>query len=86
MAVRNCPKPPPTRISLTFPTLNHAHQVWFLAAGAEKASAVHLGLTGTSPRQLPAAGVHGHELTLWMLDEASASATPASLLTRATAG
>src|SRR5436309_8178389 len=35
VAVRNCPKPPPTRLSMTYPTLNRAREVWFLAAGAE---------------------------------------------------
>jgi 6-phosphogluconolactonase len=82
VAVRNCPKPPPTRVSMTFPTLNQAREVWFLAAGAEKAEAVQRALSGTPREQLPAAGVKGKNVTLWMLDDASASATPASLLTR----
>ena len=79
VAVRDCPKPPPTRISMTYPTLNHAREVWFLAAGAEKAGAVHQALAGTPALQLPAAGVHGQVLTLWMLDEASAAETPPQL-------
>jgi 6-phosphogluconolactonase len=73
VAVRNCPKPPPTRISMTYPTLNRAREVWFLAAGAEKAEAVGRALSGADALQVPAAGVHGADVTLWMLDEASAA-------------
>ena len=40
VAVRNSPKPPPTRISLTFPAIRAAREVWILASGAEKAEAV----------------------------------------------
>jgi 6-phosphogluconolactonase len=76
VAVRNCPKPPPTRISMTYPTLNRAREVWFLAAGAEKAAAVGQALSGAPALQLPAAGVHGTDLTLWMLDQASAADRP----------
>ena len=76
VAVRDCPKPPPTRVSMTYPTLNRAREVWFLAAGAEKAAAVGQALSGASALQVPAAGVHGVDLTLWMLDEASAADRP----------
>jgi 6-phosphogluconolactonase len=75
-AVRDCPKPPPTRLSLTFPTLNNAVEVWFLAAGSEKADAVQQAWAGTDPVQLPASGVHGRAATVWWLDEKSASALP----------
>ena len=34
------PKPPPVRISMTFPALNHTESVWFLVSGEEKADAV----------------------------------------------
>src|SRR6202000_3146914 len=40
VAVRDCPKPPPTRVSLTFGAIQEARQVWVLASGAEKADAV----------------------------------------------
>src|ERR1700744_1503635 len=32
VAVRSSPKPPPTRISLTFPSINAAKEVWILAS------------------------------------------------------
>lgn len=79
-AVRGAPKPPPTRVTLTFPSINAAQQVWVLASGAEKAPAVLMTLTeGAGPFQVPAAGVHGVERTLLVLDEAAASLLPASL-------
>jgi 6-phosphogluconolactonase len=73
-AVRGSPKPPPTRITLTLPALNTAEEVWLLAAGAGKASAVGMALAGGGgPVQVPAAGVHGVERTFWLLDRAAAA-------------
>ena len=45
-AVRGSPKPPPVRITLTLPAINTAEEVWLLAAGAGKASAVGMALAG----------------------------------------
>ena len=59
VAVRNSPKPPPTRISLTFGALQAAREVWVLASGAEKAEAVAVALSGVSQVELPAAGARG---------------------------
>ena len=79
-AVRGAPKPPPVRVTLTFPTLNAAREVWVLAAGAEKAGAVRLALTeGAGAFQVPAAGVRGRRRTLFLLDEAAASKLPPGL-------
>jgi 6-phosphogluconolactonase len=73
-AVRGSPKPPPIRITLTLPALNTAEEVWLLAAGAGKASAVGMALAGgAGPVQVPAAGVHGVERTFWLLDRAAAA-------------
>jgi len=71
-AVRGSPKPPPVRITLTLPTINTAEEVWLMAAGAEKSSAVGMALTGAGPVQVPAAGVRGVDNTLWLLDRAAA--------------
>ncbi|MFA1547295.1 6-phosphogluconolactonase [Actinomadura chokoriensis] len=74
VAVRDSPKPPPTRISLTFPSLRAAREVWLLAAGESKAEAVRLGLAaGTDLVRAPVAGVRGRERTLFLLDRAAAS-------------
>ena len=80
VAVINCPKPPPTRISLTPSAITSALEVWVVAAGKEKAEAAQLALTGSKPVDVPAAGAAGEKRTLWLLDKAAASTLPAQLL------
>ena len=79
VAVHGSPKPPPTRISLTFASLNRAREVWFLASGESKARAVRLALGNAGRMQIPAAGVQGSARTLWLLDRAAASELPPGL-------
>lgn len=74
VGVTGSPKPPPERISLTFPALNRSHSVWFLVSGEGKAEAVaHALADGTDVHDTPAAGVRGTEETIWFLDRESAS-------------
>lgn len=74
VAVHDSPKPPPDRVSLTFPALNRADDVWFLASGEGKAEAVALALDGSEDVQTaPARGVSGRLATIWHLDSAAAS-------------
>jgi 6-phosphogluconolactonase len=72
-AVRGSPKPPPVRITLTLAAINTADDVWIVASGDSKADAVGLALAGAGPVQVPAAGVHGTQRTLWLLDRAAAA-------------
>lgn len=77
VAVRDSPKPPPERISLTFSALNRTPATWFLVSGEAKAEAVARTLSyGTSVYDVPAAGiapaVDPHEV-VWWLDRAAAS-------------
>jgi 6-phosphogluconolactonase len=72
VAVRDCPKPPPTRVSLGFPAINSAEEVWLLVSGKAKAPAVAAALAGAAPTDIPAAGVHGRRATRWLLDRAAA--------------
>jgi 6-phosphogluconolactonase len=72
-AVYNSPKPPPTRISLTMPTIQSAEEVWLIAAGPDKAAPVAQALAGADPRQIPAAGAKGTHKTVWLLDTAAAA-------------
>ena len=78
VAVRNSPKPPPTRISLTFSAIQAAREVWILASGGEKAEAVAEALSGVSQDKLPAAGARGRDRTLFLLDPAAAAQLPPS--------
>jgi 6-phosphogluconolactonase len=78
VAVRNSPKPPPTRISLTFSALQAAREVWILASGAEKAQAVAEAISGVSEDKLPAAGARGQDRTLFLVDADAAAQLPAS--------
>lgn len=80
VAVRNCPKPPPTRVSLTLPAIRHSAEVWLLPTGAGKAAAVAMALGGTGEVQLPAAGARGRMRTLWLMDRAAAGKLPRDLV------
>ena len=80
--VHGCPKPPPTRISLGFAAICAAREVWMVVAGQGKAGAVAMALGGAGRVQVPAAGATGRQATLWLLDEAAASALPRELRRR----
>ena len=79
VAVRNCPKPPPTRISLTLPTIRTATEVWIMTTGGEKAAAVAMALGGAGEVAVPAAGATGRARTLFLLDQGSAGRLPPEL-------
>lgn len=79
VAVRGAPKPPPTRLSLTFDSIGCAREVWLLVSGDSKAPAVELALGGAGRVQVPAAGARGRARTLWLLDQPAASKLPAAI-------
>ena len=64
-----------TRLTLTLPVLNHAHQVMFLVVGEHKADAVRTVLQGDDNQPtLPAQLVRSDKgIVLWLVDEAAAS-------------
>jgi len=72
VAVRDCPKPPPTRVSLTLAAARHAREVWLVATGEGKAEAIGRAYAGAAETDVPLAGLRGTERTLWILDEAAA--------------
>jgi 6-phosphogluconolactonase len=80
VAVHNCPKPPPTRITFTLPAIRRSDDVWLLTTGEAKAAAVAMALSGAGEVQLPAAGARGRRRTLWMLDRAAAGKLPRDLV------
>jgi 6-phosphogluconolactonase len=77
--VRNSPKPPPNRLSLSFPGLNAANEIWVVAAGSGKADATALALGGAGRVQVPAAGARGRHRTVWLLDRDAAAKLPHNL-------
>lgn len=70
-AVHDSPKPPPTRITLTMPAIQTADEVWLIAAGPDKTTAVGAALNGDKTR--PAAHAAGVSRTYWLLDQAAAA-------------
>jgi 6-phosphogluconolactonase len=75
VAVREAPKPPPTRISLTLPAIRSAREVWLLAAGEDKAEAAAAALAAPDAVTAPASGAFGAR-TLWLLDRDAAAQLP----------
>jgi 6-phosphogluconolactonase len=73
LAVHGAPKPPPTRLSLSFGAINAAKEVWLVVSGLAKSRAVALALSGPGRNRVPAAGVEGRQRTLWLLDSPAAS-------------
>ncbi|HEY2296219.1 MAG TPA: 6-phosphogluconolactonase [Jatrophihabitans sp.] len=74
--VRESPKPPPLRLSLSFEGLNTAAEIWPVVSGSGKADAVAAALGGADREHVPSAGARGRVKTLWMLDaEAAAGLT-----------
>lgn len=78
-SVHDSPKPPPTRITLTFRAIRSARQVWLFAAGEGKADAVGLVFAGAGELEVPAVGATGTARTLWLLDRAAAAKLPPDL-------
>ena len=76
VAVRNSPKPPPERYSLTFEALQHAGRVMVVAGGRGKAEAVRLGLGAPDVLKAPASCCRGDQTT-WYLDEPANALMPA---------
>ena len=79
VAVHGCPKPPPTRVSLTLPAIRRSTEVWILTTGDAKAGAVALALSGAGEVAIPVAGATGTRRTLWLLDRAAAAKLPRDL-------
>lgn len=67
--VTGSPKPPPERVSLTFPALNRSRAVWFLVTGEPKSEAVRRALADEGDvHDTPARGISPTGDTTWFLD------------------
>ncbi|MHC5796280.1 6-phosphogluconolactonase [Lacisediminihabitans sp. FW035] len=80
IAVRNSPKPPPERLSLTLPVINGADRIWLALSGPDKASALGLALAGASTWEVPVAGVEGRLRTVFFVDREAAAEVPEDLI------
>ena len=80
--VRNSPKPPPERLSLTRPVINASQRIWLVLAGADKASALGLALAGASRDEVPVAGIKGRRRTVFFVDADAAAEVPEALIAR----
>lgn len=72
--VRDSPKPPPERLSLTLRAINSATRVWLVAAGEDKAEAIAHALAGADFSTAPASSVRGTEETRLYCDSLAAGA------------
>ena len=82
LAVRQSPKPPSERISMSLDTINSAERVWMALAGADKAPALGLALAGASKYQVPASAARGTRRTVFFVDVEAAAEVPAELIAR----
>lgn len=78
--VRNSPKPPPERLSLTLPAINSGELVWLALAGADKASPLGLALARANTLEVPAAGADGERRTVYFIDSEAAAEVPQDLI------
>jgi 6-phosphogluconolactonase len=73
IAVRDSPKPPAERLSLTLPVINASCRIWIVAAGEDKADAVNHAFTRADAVTAPVSGVHGTLETVLFADAAAVS-------------
>lgn len=74
--VKDSPKPPPERITFTFPVINSSAYIALVAPGASKADAVYTALGGGSSQNaetLPVQRVAPEGVLTWFLDKDAAS-------------
>jgi 6-phosphogluconolactonase len=75
--VRESPKPPPNRISLSFDGLNCANEIWVVVSGSGKADAVAAALAPDVDRtHVPSGGARGRLRTRWLVDQDAAAHLP----------
>lgn len=73
IAVRDSPKAPAERLSLTLAVINASARVWVVAAGADKADAVTLAFGASEASEAPVSAVQGTAETVFFVDAAAAT-------------
>eukprot|EP01147_Barroeca_monosierra_P003322 gene3322-6006_t len=72
--IDDSPKPPPSRITLTYPALEAASNVAFVCTGAGKADAIQqIFQPSREEDTLPAGNVHARIGVVWFLDDSAAA-------------
>ena len=72
LAIRNSPKPPPERITVSMPVMRACGEVWLTTTGAAKADALGRAFADAPPLDVPVAGILSPTTRVY-LDEAAAS-------------
>ena len=70
--VRDSPKPPPLRLTLTVPMIARSKHTWVFTSEARKADAVAAAFAQRHNPHAPSSYADGEEL-LWLIDEGAAS-------------
>lgn len=70
--VRDSPKPPPLRVTLTVPMIAHSKHTWVFTSEGRKADAVATAFAQRNNPHAPSSYADGEEL-LWLIDEGAAS-------------
>ena len=70
--VRDSPKPPPLRLTLTVPMIARSKHTWVFTSEERKASAVKAAFAQRNNPHAPSSYADGEEL-LWLIDEGAAS-------------
>lgn len=70
--VRDSPKPPPLRLTLTVPMIALSKHTWVFTSEVRKADAVAAAFAATQQPHAPSSYADGEEL-LWLIDKGAAS-------------
>lgn len=70
--VRDSPKPPPLRVTLTVPMIARSKHTWVFTSETRKADAVKAAFAQRDNPHVPSSYADGEEL-LWLIDEGAAS-------------
>ena len=76
LAIRNSPKPPPERITVSMPVMRACPEVWLTTAGEGKAEAIGRAFAGASPLDIPVAGILAPTTRVYLDEAAAASIAP----------
>lgn len=74
--IKDSPKPPPERITFTYPVINSSEYIALVVPGASKVDAVYTALGGGNPQNaetLPVQRVAPEGVLTWFLDKDAAS-------------